>query len=166
MLQCAACIRRRISSSCSYALIARRPLAWSQHHLPTPPPPPQPTARLRRRFAEAANPSQDLSSSGVTKLLPNVSVGPSNRQNKPQSPYRRTELEQELRWLKDPLKLADHTVSLLRQDDIPKAVALVKLASKNIECIVSWNHLMDYEMSKGRVKSAVALYNDVFPSDP
>lgn len=59
------------------------------------------------------------------------------------------------------MKLADHTVKLLRDDDFLKALELVRLASKDLECTVSWNHLIDYEMSKARVTEAVKLYNEV-----
>lgn len=75
--------------------------------------------------------------------------------------YKKSNLELELRWLKDPVRLADHTVKLLRQDDFPKALEIVRLASKDVECTVSWNHLIDYEMSKARVSTAVKLYNEV-----
>ena len=76
-------------------------------------------------------------------------------------PYKKLHLKLELRWLKDPVKLADHTVKLLRDDDFLKALELVRLASKDVECTVSWNHLIDYEMSKARVTEAVKLYNEV-----
>ena len=66
-----------------------------------------------------------------------------------------------MRWLKDPLKLAQHTVRLLREDDVEKALEIVRLASKDVECTVSWNHLIDYEMSKARVNNALKLYNEV-----
>lgn len=75
--------------------------------------------------------------------------------------YKKSNLELELRWLKDPVRLADHTVKLLRQDDFAKALEIVRLASKDVECTVSWNHLIDYEMSKARVSKAVKLYNEV-----
>lgn len=75
--------------------------------------------------------------------------------------FKVTSLEQELRYLKDPLKLADHTISLLRQDDHKKAVEIVRLGSRRMACTVSWNHLVDYEMSKGRVTGAMSLYNEV-----
>ena len=75
--------------------------------------------------------------------------------------YRKSLLKFELRWLKDPVKLADHTVKLLRDDVFLKALELVRLASKDVECTVSWNHLIDYEMSKARVTEAVKLYNEV-----
>ena len=75
--------------------------------------------------------------------------------------YNKSHLRLELRWLKDPVKLADRTVKLLRDDDFLKALELVRLASKDVECTVSWNHLIDYEMSKARVTEAVKLYNEV-----
>lgn len=70
-------------------------------------------------------------------------------------------MKQEVRWLRDPLKLGDHVVKLLKQDDFQKALALVRVASKNIECTVSWNYLIDFDMGKGRVSDAVKLYNEV-----
>ena len=76
-------------------------------------------------------------------------------------PHRKSHLKLELRWLKDPVKLADHTVKLLRDDDFLKALDLGRLASNDVECTVSWNHLIDYEMSKARVTEAVKLYNEV-----
>ena len=66
-----------------------------------------------------------------------------------------------MRWLKDPLKLGDHTVSLLRADNFQKALEIVRIASRDVECTVSWNHLVDYEMSKGRVQNATKVYNEV-----
>ena len=75
--------------------------------------------------------------------------------------YSKNKLLQELKWLKDPLKLGDHTVRLLQHDDYQKALATVRLASKDVECTVSWNHLIDHCMSQGRVTDAVKLYNEV-----
>lgn len=70
-------------------------------------------------------------------------------------------LEIELSWLCDMLKLSDHTLKLLQKDDFHKAYELLKLASKKYDCTVSWNHLINYEMGKGRVASAISLFNDV-----
>ncbi len=75
--------------------------------------------------------------------------------------YPRTAIEKELWHLKDPLKLANHIRDTLRNDDEKKALELVRAASKNVQCTVSWNHLMDYGMSKGRVNSSLKLYNEV-----
>lgn len=59
------------------------------------------------------------------------------------------------------MRLADHTVKLLRDDDFSKALEIVRLASKDVACTVSWNHLIDYEMSQARVSNAVKLYNEM-----
>ncbi|KAL8774504.1 MAG: hypothetical protein Q9209_000877 [Squamulea sp. 1 TL-2023] len=70
-------------------------------------------------------------------------------------------LSRELIYLQDPLKLAENTIALLREDDNHKALDLVRLASKQTPCTVSWNHLVDYEMSKGRTQKAVKIYNEM-----
>ncbi len=70
-------------------------------------------------------------------------------------------LEKELVWLQDPLKLAENTVSLLKDNKSEKAIEIVRMASKNVSCSVSWNHLIDYEMSKGSVHKAIKIYNEV-----
>jgi len=59
------------------------------------------------------------------------------------------------------LKLGDNTLRLLRQDNVDKALAIVRLASKDVECTVSWNYMIDYYMSKAKVTDAVKLYNEV-----
>ena len=73
----------------------------------------------------------------------------------------RKSLAQELRYLGDPAKLADRTVSLLKQDDRIKAVELVKMASLSFPCTVSWNHIMDHDMKQGRIKFAIKTFNEV-----
>lgn len=75
--------------------------------------------------------------------------------------FTQTSLEQELRYLRDPRKLADYILSLLRKDQEEKAYELVKMSSKNLPCTVSWNHLINFEMSQGRVGNACKIYNDV-----
>lgn len=70
-------------------------------------------------------------------------------------------LERELRYLADPLKFAKNTLDLLRRDEHVKALELTRLASRKMPCTVSWNHLIDYDMSKGRVSAACKSYNEV-----
>ena len=72
-------------------------------------------------------------------------------------------LREELKYLRDPLKLAEYVDSLLRKGGFDKAAELVRMASKSIPCTVSWNHLINYELSQSRVNSAVKLYNEVSP---
>ncbi|KAI9692069.1 MAG: hypothetical protein M1820_009536 [Bogoriella megaspora] len=70
-------------------------------------------------------------------------------------------LRKEISYLQDPLKLADHVRQVLGQDDEEKALAIARLASKNMSCIVSWNHIINWNMSKGRVNSALKIYNEM-----
>jgi hypothetical protein len=67
----------------------------------------------------------------------------------------------ELVWLKDPLKLAERTRQLLALGEIPKAFELVRLASRDAQCPICWNALLDHMMMYGRVKAAFQTYNDV-----
>ncbi|KAL8823712.1 MAG: hypothetical protein Q9170_008328 [Blastenia crenularia] len=76
-------------------------------------------------------------------------------------PRRRLQLGKELLYLQDPLKLAENTIGLLRNDDDEKALEIVRMASKRSSCTVSWNHIIDYNMAKGRVQQAVKIYNEM-----
>lgn len=70
----------------------------------------------------------------------------------------------ELKFLKDPLALADRVRSLLKDAAVPepaKVYSMVRIASRTIQCTVAWNHVMDFEMSKGRISVAMKAYNEV-----
>lgn len=63
--------------------------------------------------------------------------------------------------MKDPLQLADFVRKTLRKDDFENAETLVRVASKDVQCTVSWNHLIDWQLSKGRMNAAIKTYNEV-----
>ena len=157
MLECSACIRRCIRALFANVFDSRPSSKFSRHRLP--PRHHSQSAWIRRGYATESIPFENAPAQHP--VLPTPYVGRSNRPTKPETPYKKKSLEEELRWLKDPLKLGDNTVDLLRKDEFQKALELVRLASKDIECTVSWNHLVDYEMSKGRVTNASKIYNEV-----
>ena len=70
-------------------------------------------------------------------------------------------LQIELRYLSDPVKLADHVHYTLRCEKPDKALDLCRLASKKQEVIVSWNHCVDWYMARGRVNEALRIYNEM-----
>jgi hypothetical protein len=72
-------------------------------------------------------------------------------------------IKKQLKHLKDPLKLAEHVRATLREDDFETALAVVRAASKDTQCIVSWNHLIDWQLSRGKMNGAIKTYNEVFP---
>lgn len=75
-------------------------------------------------------------------------------------------LKKEIAYLTDSVKLADHTLKLLRDEDPEKAIEIVRLAGKSRDCVVSWNHIVDYHMSLGKVNTSIKMYNEVCIVDP
>jgi hypothetical protein len=71
------------------------------------------------------------------------------------------EVERELKYLPDPMKLGFRIMDLLEEGNGEKALEIVRAASSRMECIVSWNHLIKYHMGCGSVSSALKLYNEV-----
>ena len=70
-------------------------------------------------------------------------------------------MKKQLRYLKDPLKLAAHVRQVLRDDDCESALALVRAASKDTQCVVSWNHIIDWQLSRQKMNGAIKTYNEV-----
>jgi hypothetical protein len=68
----------------------------------------------------------------------------------------------ELKYADDPLALAKFVDQRLSQGYEKESLDLVRLATKDgINCVVSWNHLMNNEFKKGRIQGAYKLYNEV-----
>jgi pentatricopeptide repeat protein len=76
-------------------------------------------------------------------------------------PSKTRAIQKELVYVKDPLKLAEVVRDYLRKDLFLQAEELVKAASKDVLCTVSWNHMVDYLMSNGKINSAIKIYNEV-----
>jgi len=169
MLQCRNCLQRCIRTIVADISKARAPLKYSH---PRPPflYPRRSATWLRRGYATEALRSHTDHDSSASSIPP--AVKPSGTRSKDGifngDTFNQKDLERELVWLRDPLKLAARVVALLRHgdDDYDKAFALVRLASKKMECTVSWNHLIDYDMHKARVSAAVKTYNEVRSGTP
>lgn len=70
-------------------------------------------------------------------------------------------LRVELQYLSDPLKLAEHVRYTLRCYKPEKALNLCRLASKQQQVTVSWNHCVDWHMSQGKIQDAIKIYNEM-----
>ncbi|KEQ63866.1 uncharacterized protein M437DRAFT_45525 [Aureobasidium melanogenum CBS 110374] len=70
-------------------------------------------------------------------------------------------IRRELQYLPDPLKLADHVRGVLKKGDVEKALGLTRIASKDMECIVSWNHIIGHLLSEKQVATALKIYNEM-----
>ncbi|MCJ1351392.1 MAG: hypothetical protein MMC33_001376 [Icmadophila ericetorum] len=78
-----------------------------------------------------------------------------------EEPYRQRDLMKELQYLPDPLRLAEKIAQFLAKGSHERAVALVRLASRDMACTVSWNYIIDYYMQKSCPEIAEKLYNEV-----
>ena len=159
MLDCQACVHRCFRAIYAHALGSGYIRRTSIFQLPARESGQIAATWSRRRYTALASHSQRdgpgkeafaSKSAEGTALVRNVAADLTQRA-----------LEQELRFLRDPLKLAENTVTLLKNGQDEKAGQLVRMASKSMACTVSWNHMIDYEMSKGRVSRAMTIYNDV-----
>ncbi|KAF2398489.1 hypothetical protein EJ06DRAFT_497206 [Trichodelitschia bisporula] len=70
-------------------------------------------------------------------------------------------IHRELEWLPDPMKLAARTLALLGENRDVDATELVRAASKNMSCVVAWNHLINHLLKNGRVNAALKIYNEM-----
>ncbi|KAH0262569.1 IMP-specific 5'-nucleotidase-like protein 1, partial [Aureobasidium melanogenum] len=70
-------------------------------------------------------------------------------------------IRRELQYLPDPLKLADHVRGVLKKGDVEKALGLTRIASKDMECIVSWNHIIGHLLSEKQATAALKIYNEM-----
>ncbi|KAG9239325.1 hypothetical protein BJ875DRAFT_448381 [Amylocarpus encephaloides] len=70
-------------------------------------------------------------------------------------------LEKHPAYANDPLKLAEFTRKALRGDDIETSFAVVRAASKSLSCTVSWNHIIDWQMTKGKMNAAFKTFNEM-----
>lgn len=69
--------------------------------------------------------------------------------------------KRELRHLQDPLDLAAFVKQELAKGKVEEMLQLVRMASHSMQCIVSWNHIIDHYLTKERVNDALKVYNDV-----
>ncbi|KAF2281571.1 uncharacterized protein EI97DRAFT_367254 [Westerdykella ornata] len=67
----------------------------------------------------------------------------------------------ELKYLADPLALANYVKKMLRKDRDVQMLNLVRMASREGQRIVSWNHLIDWALQKGRLAHALKMYNEM-----
>ena len=74
---------------------------------------------------------------------------------------KKRDLLKELDYLRDPVMLSQHVANRLRDDEYMQALDLVRVASSRMACGVSWNHLIDWNMAKGRVQQALKAYLEV-----
>lgn len=66
-----------------------------------------------------------------------------------------------LEHMKDPFKIAEHVERTLKKDLFEEALELTRTASKDAQCQVSWNYLIDYQLRNQKLHGAIKLFNEV-----
>ncbi len=70
-------------------------------------------------------------------------------------------LDKRLARLRDPLKLADYILKLLRNNEHDMAEKIVFAASKYMPITVAFNHLINWQSHHGKINGAIRTYNAV-----
>ena len=97
----------------------------------------------------------------VIRRKPQEAEWDPNWREKKEKQIKRRDLLTELDYLRDPIVLAQDVSTRLQQNDYDRALDLVRVASSRMSCVVSWNHLIDYNMAKGRIVPALKTYQEV-----
>jgi len=160
MLECRACVRRCIRAiagdSQQGQLLSRRPLLLT----------PRIGQNTFRRHASIATspPEEDYLVPGrqpVDEGVAEAQEEGDKKQTRPPTVAAEKHLKVELRYLGDQVKLAEHVHYTLRCEKPEKALELCRLASKQGEVIVSWNHCVDWYIQRGKVDEAIKIYNEM-----
>ncbi|KAI1085837.1 hypothetical protein F5B20DRAFT_21137 [Whalleya microplaca] len=67
----------------------------------------------------------------------------------------------QLQYMKDPLHIANHVKNTLDKGRFDDAALIVRKASAYTKLVVSWNHLIDYQLREGRLHAALKLFNEM-----
>ncbi|KXG54141.1 uncharacterized protein PGRI_072850 [Penicillium griseofulvum] len=71
-------------------------------------------------------------------------------------------INEELKWLNDPRRMADRVARILHSGNPALAAALVRAGTKQgMRCDVAWNHLLQYCMDQNHPQAAFKFYNDM-----
>ncbi|KAI0146035.1 hypothetical protein F4776DRAFT_653328 [Hypoxylon sp. NC0597] len=69
--------------------------------------------------------------------------------------------QKQLQYLKDPLHIANYVKKTLAKGDFEEAALVTRKASKDTKVVVSWNHLIDYQLRHDKLHAAIKLYNEM-----
>ncbi|KAG8165997.1 hypothetical protein KVR01_004549 [Diaporthe batatas] len=70
-------------------------------------------------------------------------------------------MKKELQYTTDPYHIADNVLKKLKQNDFDRALLLTREASKDKQCVVSWNHCIEYQFKNNKLHAAIKLFNEM-----
>ncbi|KAM3073567.1 hypothetical protein ACMFMG_004543 [Clarireedia jacksonii] len=110
---------------------------------------------------EGNSQSRVTGSSERQQWLKSRGVTPADKKPAKPDPREDAHFFKKVKQLQDPLNLAQFVRSKLKNDDFETALLYVRAASKNVQCVVSWNHLIEWQLSKGKMNAAIKTYNEM-----
>ena len=169
MLECRSCVLRCVRAITGDALLSSRPLVLtpstvnsaSRRSLTTKTntrPPARRQASNNKKHPihkDARFEDYDLSSDQPNELL-----SPTTTSREVAKSEQRA-LRKEVEWLKDPVKFAEHVHYVLRNEQLDKALDLCRLASRDGNMVVAWNHVINWHMQRRKVNKAIEVYNEM-----
>ncbi len=96
-----------------------------------------------------------------------ASAGPSTTEAEPDAakPSRKAAstraVAKQLEYINDPWVLGKYIEDLLAKGKFDDALKTAELASKDLDTVVSWNHLIDYLLKQQQIKRAMTTFNNV-----
>ncbi|KAF6814372.1 pentatricopeptide repeat containing protein [Colletotrichum sojae] len=151
MLACAACLKRAIKPVVSAGSFPETPRAL-QHSLLL-------RRQLPRFFSVNRTTTAQAKESKKEDFLSAKADDPSAKRSQQKLEWA---VGKHLEHMSDPWKIAKHVEATLEKDRFDEALLLTKRASVGKQCVVAWNHLIDYEIRKQkRLGAAIKLYNDM-----
>ncbi|EEY20898.1 pentatricopeptide repeat protein [Verticillium alfalfae VaMs.102] len=119
-------------------------------------------------IAASSQHTRSFATSSIEDAIRAPVASTTSRQTRPST---RSDLKdrQKLEWavkkhlerMDDPFIIAQHVSRTLAKDRYDEALLLVQQASKTAQCVVSWNHLIDFQMKNQKLNAAVRLLNDM-----
>lgn len=153
MLECRACTVRAIRAIAGDTLNVRRSrLARPTASFLTP-------DQNRRFYADSAAIALRTGDTGLNEDIEGM-VGSAAARAATKKQYDAS-IKKEMQWLSDPLKHSEHVHYTLRCNQSAKALDLCRLASRSMNCVVSWNHIVDWLMKQGLPDDAIKVYNEM-----
>ncbi|CAK3920693.1 Hypothetical predicted protein [Lecanosticta acicola] len=159
MLECRACVLRCIRTIVGDALSPQRPLVLTprieSYNYP-----------LRRRLATRARPTPQkppIDFDADERFADNEPELSASRRagGKALTKANERALRKEIAWLRDPVKFANHVHYILRNEQPDKALELCRLASKEGNVVVAWNHVVNWHIQRRKVNRALEIYNEM-----
>ncbi|KAI1180413.1 hypothetical protein F4777DRAFT_315376 [Nemania sp. FL0916] len=177
MFTCTACLRR------AFDVFPQRNLPGNlRTSCSRPPPSPSPSpssspfqaasksSRLRRSYATVvarappANPTPHALVAPRRDKRRRTEHG-QNSQNRASAPMLGRETEwaarKELEYLGDALLIAKRVKTALAKDNFDLAITIARQASKRNNVVVTWNHLIEYQLQNQRMHAALKLYSEM-----